>query len=239
MRVVQTSRSAIFVILLAVALLALGACSDDPEEEVAEDSAATATPEGPPVITPVATPAPVQGTLWRWGSITIIVPDRDDIFVHRGIAPPEEYPPDGGMAIWVTVGEAVALIDADTGIVGARKISESDEPLLASILDSVKVDESPAEDAMGWPYSAKQPVYSKNEYGNLRFWEPEPSAGIEASFGCGIGTDGEGCFVRVSNGRSHGAVDAATGEVLESWDVAAEDREVFERWVEAVEIVRP
>jgi hypothetical protein len=236
---------------LVAPMLLLG-CDSDEEAPPADEATVTTVPSEGVTATPIASgigsprptlsPVPVLPgySKYRWGNVTVVVPE-DVISVGRWVASEEENPPDGGLVINLVQGDIVSasvLIDASDG----RVVRESENlpPELRDAIATVRVNE-PLEDALPWPLADFPPeanIPRKEVSGQIRFLRPQPESGIELYQGCGEAPNGGGCFVEATDGRSRLFVDSATGAEM-SREIAAEDSAAFDRWLASVERVTP
>jgi hypothetical protein len=218
-------------------MLVVVGCSDAADEDVPADSAT-------PIVTLTNSPAPEtlapqDSILWRWGSVTVRLPKDHSVAISRETAGPWESPPDGGLVMRIRTSDSEVLIDADNGEVVNQIVADGSKGLFESLLQSVRVESSAGNANLGWPYTPDAPLRSKVQEGHIEYWEPDPSAGIDSGYICGIGVNSAGCFVRISNGKSRLAIDADTGQRIEQdTKMAAEDEVAFQRWSQAVEILK-
>jgi hypothetical protein len=231
---------------------ALAACQETEETppplETKEASAtptasASETPSASVAATatqPARTPGPGE-TLWRWGNVSVIVPDESGIIVRRDLAHPTN-PGDGGPMICLTVAHpdtglySAMCVDADTGAVLSREVAEVDKTSIDSAIATLRIDVAAA-DSLPWPYSPVRPEEGKQRQKNVTYWEPDPAAGVTVHLVVSDFVGGTGEFLVLQNVRSKRVVDAASGKVVITNDrIAPEDAVAFERWSESIEI---
>lgn len=225
-----------FVLLLMMVLsLTVAACSDDPEEEaVGETTTATAeSMASPSTSAQSATPVP-EGTLWRWGNVTIIIPDDSGIGVSPDVAALAGVPMAPFRLDKLNLDEplnsSLVLIDANNGTVVERHVLAKDAPLIDSVLATITI--GPLDpDTAGWPYREQPtPDLPRLSLAHVSYIRPSPDSGIYV--GGGLGDPG-GPFIDIRNGRStafarigvDGSLEFDTSLTLE------EDMPVFQRWL--------
>ena len=176
----------------------------------------------------------------RWGNITVSVSEGSGVSVARYIALPEENPPDGGLVVRLIRGDSQTLIDADDGRIVRQQIADSDRTQLEAVIATLTLEEPPKADLLPWPYGKVPPSKPKMQMGSLRFWPPDPAAGITLYPSYEDSPDQPGLHLVITNGRSRRGIYGGTGEVVTSSDrVVPEDADAFERWTQAVEFVGP
>jgi hypothetical protein len=225
-----------FAAALVLLALAAGLASCDRTEE---DTSQAATDQPTPVPTESAGLTPsADVTLWRWGNVTILVPNDSGIYPLRNIAGPVEHPPDGGPVINLIRGDDSGLtIDAVTGEVLWASVVDSDQKAFDAIVGTIDAGGSMDVDSLPWPYDAKEPEFSKVEREGLRFWDPDPASGLTVSYQVGDSVSGGSESFIIESVKSRRAVDAHTGKVVEGYgQVAPEDQEAFDRWIASVEL---
>ena len=97
-------------------------------------------------------------------------------------------------------------------------------------------------EAAPWPYADEAPTGERRRWGNITYVNPDPSTGlgVGVATGDGFSSPGPQCSqsVILANWRSIMPINACTGEDSpETTNVALEDAEAFQRFLEAVEIV--
>jgi hypothetical protein len=238
----------------ALALLALAvtlAACQETEEEPPPGEPTSPTGQTTPLAstrTSATVPAgcndpdaiPAGKTLWRWLNLTVTIDDGSGITVVREVAGPGYFPPEGGPIMTLRRnGESEVILHAETGQVVRQLVSDSDRVFLEEAITTICVEDATDMSRLPWPYGQLPPDKAKTERGNLRYWEPEPASGIDTAFRCGVGVDGEGCFVAISNGRSRRGIRADSGAIIvEADSIASSDNAAFERWTQAVELIK-
>jgi len=223
-----------------------GTLTPTPTEQMSGTLTPTPSPEPTPTPAPAetATPTPApaaKGQLWRWVNVTVVKPERPDIFVFRSVLP------DGtrwGVEIMrvrepktVTEAELVSsvLIDAETGAIVREEVLPEDRAAIDEVLRTLKV--GPLDRATApWPYSAELPADLPRETaGGMSFLRPDPASGIHLTGGL---ADPGGEFIGITNGRSTVVIGLdSTGSLdVDSAHVVPEDREVLERWASQVKL---
>jgi hypothetical protein len=217
-----------------LALLALSfmlASCEDTEEDTSQ--AATEGPTAEATKPQEQTPGP-GATLWRWGNVTVIVPDDSGIAVSRYIAPPQRLPPNGGPEIDLIRGDSQVGINGTTGAVTYKQVQAEDIADFDGAIATIRVAETNSSSLLAWPFGSEQPTDLKRQQGNLLYWEPDPASGVVSYYSCGAGPNAGGCVIGIENSRSRRAIDVDTGEVVVD-SVAPEDAEAFDRWTQTVE----
>ncbi len=196
-----------------------------------------------PKPTPLGlTPGP-GATLWRWANVTILVPDEPkEVTVGRYFAGPELGLPESRPVVNLLVrsgpdSESQLYIDAESGLVFLNQVMEVDKYIFDGILTTLRVGDPMSDDPLPWPYGTTEPSYAKRFQESMRFWDPDPAAGIATTFGCADSfSGGGGCFIMIHNTRSRLAVNVSTREVMGGFgEIAAEDKDAFERWLQSVD----
>jgi hypothetical protein len=145
-----------------------------------------------------------------------------------------------GIAIELVRGDSRVAIDARSGEVLAKVVSDADSDVIEAATGTIVVDENVDKSRLPWPYDPTAPTRPKDqEAPGFWYWEPDPAAGIVAGFACGGSASGEGtgCGVAFFNERSSIRVTNAAGRVsVDSIVVAEEDREAFDRLANSVEL---
>ncbi len=226
------------------ALIPLLLLSCDSEEEQAGDALPspqdTATSSADPTTAPSVTissspvPVPVGYTKYRWGNLTVVVPDGV-VTVSRRVASPGENPPDGGLVLTLRQGEASIKLDADD----ARVIVETDSKgaELAEAVNTIRVDEEPG-DAEPWPLGEQVPLGEKLESASIRYWEPDPASGIVQFIVCpdaAVGESDGSCAIGITNGYSRWSIYANGQNGHDT--VRDRDQAAFDRWIASIERV--
>jgi hypothetical protein len=234
--------------LIALATVALTVACSNPEEETAptdvgETPTTNASPEPSSVITqaPTEIPSPTQtGTaksiLWRWGNVTLLVPEDSGISVVRN-RPGTDDSPSGGATINLIRGDSALLIDADSGEVFSQQVASVDKADFQSVTETI--DASGSKTDLPWPYTDESPAQPKVQQGEVMYWDPPPAAGLVVGFlvrdGYGYGDE----VLYIQSARSRRFVDAHTGEVVPNNDqIDPDDAGAFERWTAAIEVAR-
>jgi hypothetical protein len=237
--------------LIATLGIACGDEGEDSQTNLPGTATETASPSVSQLPTTKPTAAP-DSVLWRWLNVTLRVSPASGIRVIRGPAPAPLFPPNGGQVleldIWASDTGSSTLIDATNGQLIFENVRPQDRAAFDEVLASLEVGPPMQGDARPWPYDSAEPQRAKVNDGNtsIRYWEPDPAAGINVSYGCGIGPvqsgtshPGSGCFLRSDNGRSRRSIDASSGGVIALDDkVLPEDVDAFDRFTESVELVQ-
>jgi len=172
--------------------------------------------------------------LVRWGDLVIRVPENSMVTVSRESLPKEEYPPDGGLVVYLEKSPSRLIVSAETGYVLYDAIKEEDRAAFDEITATITVG-APRQGSLGWPYATDAPPEPRGTYGGLTYAEPDLSSGIQLHKMSGYGLE----YLRVSNGRSTLFINARTGAVLEQDTVIlADDQAAFERFVATVDLRR-
>ncbi len=226
------------------------------EEEVAQQ-VATAVPTASTQASSspsfaAATPAPStlfgtcdlasapEGTeLWRWGDVTLLLPQHSDIRAAGSFDGPDQRPaihvPAGG-------GWGFTVIDAATGAI-IRQDPKGDfaEQIDAIVRTTAVCPFDPV--AAPWPYNGEPPDAPRNSYGNLTYLEPDPVTGVQVQVGIAGGQGSGGAhsvaFLEVKSARSAAYVDAATGELMSRSRIASEDDEAFKSFLAEIQVRSP
>ena len=185
---------------------------------------------------PVAT---AGGQLWRWGNVTVVIPEGSDVYVVRDIAPPQANPPDGGQVLGLVRGNSGVDIDADDGRAIAQQIAPVDQAAIAAVTATLRVgDPFAVGECAPWPYGVVPSSRPKIHEGVISYWEPDPAAGIALWSAIGDFGPGPKHWIEITNLRSSRAVDLDSGNIVPSFErIAPEDAEAFERWTQAIEVV--
>lgn len=233
---------AVLAAITAILLLACNTTEEEPQDAAAVPTATASlavspSPDPPPATSPV--PVPEGYTKYRWGNVTVVVPDGV-VSVVRTLAVPEENPPDGGLILYLVDGgitQNSVLVDADDGRITRQTEAIGDN--IKAAVETIRVGE-PMKDPGPWPRFEEDPSTPKEIWHSLEYWSPHPESGIILIQECGEATDpaASGCAVAITNGISTLAVDTATGAVV-SHDVLASDSEAFNRWLASVEVAAP
>jgi len=219
------------------------------EEEVVQQLE-TATPSvsatpagGTPSALQALTPGPGV-TLWRWGNVTVLIPDTSDITAYPdtiylddtgsqsrpGLRVIKTDPDDSRISSYV-------LIDAEDATIFSQDIREEHQIDLELVLRTVGV--SPFDSSTApWPYNPDPPS-DLSFSSSLGYHYPVPPRATGLYTYSAIADFGEnaGGFVGIRNGRSVATVrwDRATGELAKDLSyVSPDERPVFRRWVDAV-----
>jgi hypothetical protein len=245
----STARRLLVATGLVVPVLLLG-CESDEEAPTGDKTSVTAVASETAAVTAIpstATPTPTLSpvpvlpgyTKYRWGDVTVVVPE-DFISVGRWVATKEENPPDGGLVINLVQGDIVSasvLLDASDGHVVRE--SENLPAELRDAISTVRVDE-PMEEPAPWPVGETPPRADKEVSGQIRYSRPEPTSGINLFLQCGEAAQPEesGCVLVITNGVSTAAVDVTNGETKNN-RTSPSDAAVFDRWIASVERISP
>ena len=218
-------------VLLALAA-ALASCQGT-EEDTPQVATETASP------TPLTTPI-VEGELWRWVNVTIVIPKDSDFSVNQTSDPPQARPPRGGVVLVVMKGttesSSYVVIDAESGEVLRNYSRDEDRGEIQGVLDTLTV--SPLRADVGpWPYSGELPTSLPREsFGGLSFVRPAPDSGISVHTQT---NDPGGPGLLVTNGRSGVGVyvDQTTGKLaINTERLLPEYEAAFNRWVATVKL---
>ena len=234
------------VALLAITGVAgaLVVTSSEGEEEVVQQ-VETATPTGgdakdprnTPTVPAVTTPSQPPGAVkWRWGNVTILVPDTPDINVLS------QSTPAGGPGIEIIRDTdhrdnifSRIVLDATNGNIVINEVRSEDALAVDALLATLSVS-SPDRSA-AWPYTGDPPpAIERKVYGAYSYFSPLPETGFHLSGGIG---DPGGEFIGLSSvgGAVVVSIDPRTGQLLLEYHVNfEEDRAPLERWVAEVEI---
>jgi hypothetical protein len=156
-------------------------------------------------------------------------------------APPEIKPPDGGQVLLLVKGESRLAIAADTGEVIQDTVKAPDRAAVEQVLATLEVKEFDSKIAP-WPYGSAPPSTPRERWGKITFIQPDRASGLAVFFGFSDSPPPEGGakFVQISNGRSTLSMNAETGAIYqETTEIAAEDQEAFDRFLSAIEFVKP
>jgi hypothetical protein len=216
-------------LLIAALLVALLAACQAEEEAPSASPEPTADAEATPTPSP-----PVEGTLWRWVNVTVLIPEGSDMYVirlHQGQSVWSEAP-----VLTLALGYAgdgsSVTIDAETGAVVREDVRPKDRLQFDLILKTLEVSRLDRLSAP-WPYNGDASETSAGErIGRYVLPELRPELGLQLwRFDAGP-HDG----VLVSNGKSDLRIyidDQGELEV-DFARVVNEDRAVFERLVGAL-----
>jgi hypothetical protein len=147
-----------------------------------------------------------------------------------------------GIAIELVRGDSRVAIDARSGEVLAKVVSDADSDVIEAATETIVVDENVDKSRLPWPYDPTAPTRPKDQQApGFWYWEPDPAAGIVAGFACGGSASGEGaCGVVFFNEQSSRRVTNEGGRlVVSSVGVAEEDLAAFDRLTESVELGEP
>jgi len=182
-------------------------------------------------------PAPLGTKLWRWGDLTIIVPD--EIQVQGDLFALDVQP---NLILFPReVSGAQTHIDARTGAVVRHDPKGYYEPVIQAALATISIRPFDPTTAP-WPYNGERGERPRVILGNVSYLEPDPASGIQVVPGgaCGDSTSpgGGGCrgFLGVGSTRSRLGIDAGTGEVFRR-DIAPEDEAAFQRFLAEVQLI--
>ncbi len=180
-------------------------------------------------------PAPLGTKLWRWGDLTIIVPD--EIQVQGDLFALDVQP---NLILFPReVSGAQTHIDARTGAVVRHDPQGDYEPAITAALATISKCPFNAA-AAPWPYNGDPPVGPLLTLGHLSYLQPDPSSGMQAQTGgtCGTSTGASGCrdFLAIGSEHSRLYLDAETGQVIEGAKIAPEDKQAFDRYLASVEV---
>lgn len=226
----------------AIALLGLAAAAcGDAGEEVPVDETTEATVVPSPAAVGL-TPG-VGTTEWRWGDVTVSVPDSDDFHVSQDFWIPGENPGAGRLALTILKGDVVTadgirsslVIDAKTGAVVQEDILREDMLVFAAIKASMKTGPLDLSTA-GWPLDgAPDASLSRESFGRISFIRPGPETGLLTL--TQINDPGGEC-VGVHNGTSSLGVcaDDSGGLLISREHVIAGKDAGFDAWLAEVRL---
>jgi hypothetical protein len=238
--------------LVLAAACGFAACSASEEQTPQQQESPSLKPAG----SPCGAKAPSGYQLWRWGDVTVTVPDDPTVFVNPEDVSAEAKPPDGGLGlrmgrIDLSTSDAVwsFLVDAENGAVIFEEGTGAHEAEIQQVKATIAVCPFDASTAP-WPYNGEPPTdVSREGWAGLTFLRPDPASGISVSFGIGSGgqyetatpaeCEGPGQAIQVRNGRSSMGirVDSKTGVLCKNLtNVRPEDVEAFERYLAEVKV---
>jgi hypothetical protein len=174
----------------------------------------------------------------RWVNVTVSLPEDSGLSVVQTFWGPRTHPP----VILIRSQdrpESVLVIHAETGTVVKDSIMPEDRTAADELLKTVTM--SPLDPSTApWPYSGEPPGVRRETRGNITYIRPDPASGIRVVPELGIGVDGPSSTLNVHNGRSAFWIDVMTGKATyELATLNAADKEIFDRFLSAVEYVGP
>ena len=171
----------------------------------------------------------------RWGNLTVQLSEE------TGVVPVRTYAltADGQPVLVLKRGDSFVMLDAETGVVVQENVADADRDGIQETLVTLEVSEQDGTTAP-WPYSGDPPAMARERLGNITYIPPDPASGITVFPQFGGGPGGSGVALVVTNGRSTIGIDAETNVLFEETsDVLPEDKEMFDRFLSAVEYVEP
>ncbi len=219
---------------------ALVVASPGGDEEVAQQVATptrllldkqSVTPALPPL-----TPGPGV-TLWRWGNLTVLIPDGSGISASPGAV---DYP---GKLLHFLIGKvdpkdsrisSTVVLDSETGAIVEEQVLDQHREEMDRVLATLTVSAFDRTTAP-WPYNGEPtPDLAQEVVGGIGYLSPPPATGLYVGWGLG---DPGGLFIHIRNERSVAFVqkNPVTGELtLDTALVLEEDRSIFERWLATI-----
>lgn len=237
-------RSALSIVLGALLMFVAAGCDDDPEEAVpAETSASTATQASPSVApfasessSATAAASPGTGeTLWRWGNVTIVIPNDSGIIVNpggdalAGLRAPLAL---SKLSSDDSFNSSLVWIDPDDGRVIEEDVLTQDRAAFDSVLATITVSPLDVKTA-GWPYK-EQPTtdLTRRSEGALSYISPSPDSGLYVAMGV---SDPGGPFIKIFNQQSAAfALLQDDSLVFDTSLVVEADMPVFKLWLAEV-----
>lgn len=249
----KTSSMRLLGLFAALVLVGMVACQEG-DEDVAEPSptltpdqsssspepAVTNTPSdalGTPDESPTQVSPDPGSVQFRWGQITILVPD-EEFAVTRYRAYPEGLGA-GRPVLCFAPRDAPAnpggvCLDAEDGTILRDDTADFQREAIDAVLGSVRIGEGES-DPPPWPLGVQDPEMEKTG-GKVRFWQPHPASGIALSI---TAVEPSGAYIQIESARSVMAIDATTGDVIsERTDIDPQEQESFDRWLNAVEVTQ-
>jgi hypothetical protein len=193
-----------------------------------------------------------DGVRVRWVNVSIERPPDEvgGMAVIRNEGMPDAYSPRPGTRVPVielfkrdpqSTDASVVFIDATTGEVVFEQVRPEDGEAFDAVLATLRFEGSDPPDA--WPCSGSPPEERRREMGSITYIEPEPASGIAVGGGISdFGPQGSMTFLYISNGRSFRQLNADTGEIVIGGKGPVDyvdpiDREVFDRFTSAIELI--
>lgn len=201
----------------------------------------------------------------RWVNLSLTIPADSDIHYARMSSAPQAVAQGimGPVLVLTTGGDkSLVVIDAETGQVVYDDVLTAERSDFDAVLATVEVVETDVSEEAGapWPYGSTLPSTPRERWGPITYIAPDPGAGISVDM---LKVDyaepqppGSTTAIRVFNGRSQlhvtGAGDLSVtggGQFTLAGFIQAEpallegihpdDREAFQRFVQAVELSPP
>jgi hypothetical protein len=170
----------------------------------------------------------------RWGNVSVAVSDDAGVDAVPDFAPSGVKPPDGGQALLLVKDESRLLIDADTGSVLHRSVSETHQQAFEAILTTVRIHSGDSRE--GWPYSGLPSNNDRLRWGSVTFLTPDPRSGLAVFTGIDDLPTGAINTLTVTNGHSNLLMNADTGEIIdENTNILQPDVDAFDAFLRTIE----
>ena len=231
------------------------------EEAVQQVETATPSPEASETATPAPSPAPSPiielpspspslaacdpnppappGTkLWRWGDVTVLIPEDGAVRAVGTDVGQERRP-----ALEISAdGWGRTVIDASTAAIISQDPKGDRAPQIDSVVATLSVCRFDVSSAP-WPYNGDPADGPRMTIGYVSYLEPDPATGMQVLAGMAHsdGTSGSQnvSYLEVTTGRSSMYIGAESGEVMGPADIAHDDEVAFQRFLESLRVQMP